>query len=119
MRKCRKCKVEKDEGEFPKWGGKPGSSCAECRQQPVGGAHTKATKAKSKAKKPKPEASPAPPELSLEFPAGYGFKSRTEGGAICFEQPREDGRIDTVWLSRAEFATAIAHYGSWAGERPA
>jgi len=111
MRKCRKCKLEKPESEFRDWGGQPGKTCATCFRRPVAEAEKKAKK-----KKPKLTQAAAPPELVLEFPAGYGFSARTEADAICILQ-KYDGGDDTVWLSRAEFATLIAHFGAWAGEK--
>lgn len=105
MRKCRKCKNDREPGDFPNYNGKPGYVCGGCKAA-----------RKGKKKKPKLTKEAAPPELLLEFPAGYGFSAKTEADAICIQQVSEDSD-DTVWLSRAELATIIAHFGEWAGER--
>ena len=111
MRKCRKCKAEKSEDQFPEWGGKPGHVCNTCKGV-KGGVSAK----QGKKKKPKLTRAAAPPELELEFPAGYGFKAYTEGDAISIEQRDADGNPIVCMLSRAEFATIIAHFGEWSGE---
>lgn len=115
MRKCKKCKVEKSESEFPLWAGKPGAKCADCRQ-PVG---RQSADGSVKKKKPKLTKAIAPPatELALAFPAGFGFDANTRGDVIQIDQWPAEGEGDAVSivLSRAEFATIAAHFGTWAG----
>lgn len=112
MRKCRQCKADKDEKEFDDWAGKPGSSCRDCRK-PVGGG------SKSKRKKPKltKAAAPPEPELTLAFPAGYGFEANTRGDVFQLDQwPEGESEAISIVLSRAELATIFAHFAAWSGE---
>lgn len=111
MRKCRQCKVEKDESEFEDWAGKPGSSCRGCRK-PVGGG----SKAKRKTPKLTRGAAPPDPELKLAFPAGYGFEANTRGDVFQIDQWDSAGEATSIVLSRAELATIFQHFGPWSGE---
>lgn len=111
LRICRKCKHEREESEFPLWGGKAGNVCDTCKP-PKAEADAKIPPAKSSKRKVK--AVPTVPELSLSFPAGYGFSAETvDNQAVRITQLNEDGTGESIVLSRAEFWAISEHFGPW------
>lgn len=103
---CRKCGESKPEGQMRVYAGKVSRICKVCPRG-NGDSRQVALAADPGAAVHVVDDLRAPPEAGLVVYASYGFTARAEEGRLILEQPRDDGEVDQIILSKAEAGALI------------